>query len=457
MNRFGWTRRHFLKAALMASGAYVASPLGKARAQALAGTTVIVVGSGVSGLGAARSLANQGATVIVLESKDRIGGRLYTDWSLGAPFEDGAGWVHGPSDDNPAKQLADAVGSEYVVTDDDNLVVFDADGEEISEDRLEEINEDWEDILYKLDEELEANDSRSVTDAVKRLVPSALDDPGVAWALSAYTEFSKGGPIENMSAVYFNADGVFDGADVVVTTGYDRLLQPLAEGLDIRLSTRVSDIEYGEDGVTVITDKGPVNGDYVICSVSLGVLKKKVITFAPPLPDRYQRNIEKVGFGSVTKLALKFEEAFWDVETQYFGIMTETKGRWNYWLSYRTFTDENILLGLSVGAYSPIADQMTDEEMKQDGLEVLRSVWGDAVGEPIAMRATHWYTDPDSYGAYAYPTPGATPGQYDGLAEPLEDRLFLCGEHTMFEYAGTIHGAYLSGLRAAEEIIDLAG
>ena len=151
MKTLQFNRRKLLKAALFTSAAFLASPMGRARAQALAGKTVIVVGAGVAGLTAAKTLKNQGADVIVLEANPHIGGRLRTDWSMGAPFEVGAGWIHGPSDDNPAKQLADAVGSQYVVTDDDNLVVFDGAGEEISEEELEDINDSWTDILDKID------------------------------------------------------------------------------------------------------------------------------------------------------------------------------------------------------------------------------------------------------------------------------------------------------------------
>lgn len=456
---FGFTRRRFLKAALFASGALAATPMGRARAQALDGVTVIVVGAGVAGLGAARALKNQGATVIVVEAQDRIGGRLWTDWALGedAPFEVGAGWVHGPSEDNPAKQLADAAGGKYFVTEDDNLTVFSADGTEWDDEEVEWINEEWAEALGKVDETLELSDRRSLRDAISDLYPSALSEPGLLWALSAYTEFSKGAPIEDLSAVYHDDDAVFDGADVVVGNGYDRLLGPMAEGLDIRTGTKVIAISYGDDGVTVDTSQGPIEGDYVICSVPLGVLKAGTVAFDPELPSGVRDDIDGLGFGSVTKLALKFDQPFWDIETQYFGIITEEKGRWNYWLNYRTFSQENVLLGLSVGAYAPVADRMTDQEMAADGLEVLRGVWGDAVGEPTQILATHWSTDPHALGAYAYPRPGGRPSQFDDLADPIEGRLFLCGEHTMFDYAGTIHGAYLSGLRAAENVIDEAG
>jgi monoamine oxidase len=100
---------------------------------------------------------------------------------------------------------------------------------------------------------------------------------------------------------------------------------------------------------------------------------------------------------------------------------------------------------------------MSDAEMAKDALEVLRGVWGDAVGQPIQTLTTHWSTDPNALGAYFYPRSGTTPGDFDPLTEPVEDRLYLCGEHTMFEYKATVHGAYLSGLRAAEQVIEEAG
>ena len=43
----------------------------------------------------------------------------------------------------------------------------------------------------------------------------------------------------------------------------------------------------------------------------------------------------------------------------------------------------------------------------------------------------------------------------DTLAAPVADRLFFAGEATYRERPSTVHGAYLSGLRAAEVILDL--
>jgi monoamine oxidase len=39
------------------------------------------------------------------------------------------------------------------------------------------------------------------------------------------------------------------------------------------------------------------------------------------------------------------------------------------------------------------------------------------------------------------------------LADPLAERVFFAGEATMVDSYSTVHGAYLSGQRAAKQII----
>jgi phytoene dehydrogenase-like protein len=74
---------------------------------------VIVIGAGMAGLAAARELVARGASVLVLEARDRVGGRVWTDRSLGFPMERGAHWIEG-TDGNPLLALAQAAGARTV-------------------------------------------------------------------------------------------------------------------------------------------------------------------------------------------------------------------------------------------------------------------------------------------------------------------------------------------------------
>lgn len=438
-------RRQILKLGI---AAFLASLAARAPAQNLDGKTVIIIGAGIAGLAAGQELRQHGARVIVLEAESYVGGRIRTDMSMGVPFEYGAGWIHGPSADNPVQQLAAQIGAPTFVTDDDNLEIFGPDRTPLTDAGYDRIDATYERLLRKLYLRVRSRDKRSIAEAVADMESNALSDPLGRWLLSAFVEFDIGAAIEDISAANAFGDRAFDGEDVILPKGYDTILAPLKEGLDIRLNTPVGKITHSKDGVKV--DDLPA--DYATCTVPLGVLKADSIRFDPPLPQDLRAAIAELGFGSVTKIALRFDEAFWDTDTQYFGITTEPKGRWNYWLNYRTFSEENILLGLSFGRYAPVADRLTQADMAKDALDVLRSVWGDKVGEPNAILSTHWSENPNFKGAYSYPQIGGSPRQFDVFAMPVNERLLFAGEHTLFDYHSTTHGALISGARAAARI-----
>lgn len=451
-------RRLFLATmAATAGAARLSVPIRQAQARVPAGTSVIVLGAGIAGLAAARALVDGGAAVTVLEAKPHIGGRLLTDWSLGAPFEVGAGWIHGPSRDNPVRRLADATGADLFVTDDDSLTVYDAAGGEVPDDALEDMIGRLDRAAARVDDMLEATDPASLADALERADPGLLRDPLALWGLTAFTEFDTGGAIEALSGYYWDEDEVFDGADVILTGGYDAVLKPLARGVDIRLSTPVRRLGYEEDGVWIETAAGEeLEADYAICTVPLGVLKAGKIAFDPALPPSHARRVDRLRMGNVTKVALKYDTAFWPTGVQYFGLIDAVKGRWPYVLNYRTFVDQNILVALSFGAHAERAEAMSDAEIAAEITAMFDRVW-DGVTEPSAMLVTRWSRDPETLGTYSYMHKGLKPGDFDGLREPVQDRLVFAGEHTVFDYKGTAHGAYTSGLMAAETVAELAG
>ena len=88
-------------------------------------------------------------------------------------------------------------------------------------------------------------------------------------------------------------------------------------------------------------------------------------------------------------------------------------------------------------------------------MRTLRGIYGTGIPEPVDCQITRWATDPFSLGSYSYNPLGTQPDTRKLLAAPLERRVFFAGEAAELDYFGTAHGAYLSGLRAAREILTL--
>ena len=452
MINLNYSKRSFIKLAVSLLSPIVAGNAFASIKKDLEGKKIIVIGAGISGLTAANVLKNLGAEVIILEAKGHVGGRIHTDWSLGAPFEFGAGWIHGPSAENPVRSLADNAGSTYFITDDDSMNLYDKSGSEIDEDVEDEIEEIWDEVL----DEMDANSSGSILNILNEYDDEIWEDPNIRWIFSAYTEFEYGASVKDISAGLINEMSGFSGDDVIITSGYNKIIKFLAQRLDIRIKSPVRSVRYGANDLVAIETKNETfTSDYVICSVPLGVLKNGLIAFSPDLPSDMKTSINKVGFGTVTKLAIKFTDQFWDSDVQYLGTVNEQTGRWPTWLNYRTFSQEKILMGFCFGNYALMADNMSDEELLKDALDTLYKVWGDDVTDVEATLRTSWLTDPFSMGAYSFPKTQNTEDDFENLSEPQNGQLFFCGEHTNLRYLATTHGAVMSGIRVANQIIDL--
>ena len=73
--------------------------------------------------------------------------------------------------------------------------------------------------------------------------------------------------------------------------------------------------------------------------------------------------------------------------------------------------------------------------------------------DPLETIITRWGQDRFAHGSYSYVGSNALPGDYDLMAKPIGN-LFFAGEATCGTHPATVHGAYLSGLRAASEVLE---
>lgn len=279
--------------------------------------------------------------------------------------------------------------------------------------------------------------------------------------------------------------------------GYQSLVHAAASHLptwvDIRLGWHVSVIDWSRSDRVVKTLASSSTGevskvtltccdsthvqevveaDHVIFTGSLGVLKSCVEeggkpSFQPPLPDAMVQSIRRLGFGTVDKVLLCFNTKWWEPFWTRLYVLWDPSGRssirgepsWvqgvygfnpaprgqglECWLSgtsareMETFSDADVIACLStllhrccsgLGMPSPPVPE-----------HVVRSSWG---------------SDELFRGSYSYVPAGASGTDVDELAAPVgcECELVLAGEHTHRTSYSYAHGAWLSGVRAAEQI-----
>jgi len=408
---------------------------------------VIIVGAGISGLSAASYLRKKGYNPIILEAQSKVGGRLKTDRSLGVAFDEGASWIHGPIK-NPITKLAQKSGMQTFLTKDESIKVYDIDGSEYLPEFLQQQEELYDNIL----EEMEGTKNKNFADLFYKEHPQFKDKRLWKYMLSAFLEFDTGGDIYKLSSIDFYDDEVFRGEDIIITNGYDNVANYLAKKLDVRLNTKVRSIDYSNETISIITDNGGYSADMVLVTVPLGVLKKGIINFTPGLPEYTQNVINKLEMGAVNKFLLVWDKPFWNKDLQYVGYTPEEKGKFNYFLNVNKFASTNALMTFAFGEYSRTTEQMTDQEIIDEIMTHLKNIYGNDIPDPINMLRTKWNQNPYSYGAYSFATNGLRSDAFEVFEEPINNKVFFAGEHTIVEYRGTVHGAYLSGIREAKKM-----
>ena len=428
------------------------------------GATVIVIGAGISGLAAARVLTEEGYSVIVVEARERVGGRVWTDYSWpGIPLDMGASWIHG-SQDNPITDLARELDIATAVTDYDNTWLWDTDGRMVEDDEHDEIDNRFVEMLDDLDSERDDmdesdDDDIALGDAVEDWIDAKRPDPTtirqLAYSVNTAIEHEYAADIADLSFYYFDGGDAFDGDDLLFPNGYAQIAHGLAEGLDVRLGHVVRKVAWNDSGVTVTTSQETFDADFAVVTLPHGVLKAGYVAFSPPLPEEKLRAIERLRMGILNKVYLRFPRIFWPEEPDMLGYISERKGEWTEWLNIAHYTGQPVLLAFNAADYGRAIEDLPDDEIVAAAMVTLRTMFGDDIPDPDAALITRWGADIYSHGSYSFMAHGANPDHYDDLAAPVGERLFFAGEATSADFSATVHGAYLSGLRAAEEILAL--
>jgi monoamine oxidase len=246
---------------------------------------------------------------------------------------------------------------------------------------------------------------------------------------------------------------VFEG-DWPVVGGFGKFVIQLFADVPVRLGSPVSVIDWSADPIRLDISGELIEARRVLVTVSTGVLQSGRPHFAPDLPADKSTAIAHLPMAAQDKVAFRIDPAALESE--------------NDSIQYTRAGDSIIVFNILPGGQPLVVGYVSGDlcrDLEQQGEDALMSaviaqfeaVYGPDAAATIAdPDAANWGTHPYVGGAWAYPEPGALTARSD-VAEPVDDRLWFAGEATSQAAAGTVHGAYQSGLDGAELIAESLG
>lgn len=163
-----------------------------------------------------------------------------------------------------------------------------------------------------------------------------------------------------------------------------------------------------------------------------------------------------------------YEQAFWEPDRDMFGLLNEAehqasinpedyarrRGRYYlFWNCIKT-SGKPTLVALMAGEAAHYAEATSNDQLVKEVTDRLDKMFAPShVPLPTEAIVTRWRRDPFACGSYSYVGPRTQAGDYDVMARP-HGPLHFAGEATCGTHPATVHGAYLSGLRAAAEVVE---
>jgi len=400
---------------------------------------IVIIGAGAAGIGAAKRLAAAGIKPVLLEALPRPGGRAFTAHAAGMPLDLGCGYLHS-ADRNPWTIIAETSGI-----------------------AIERASPAWDQQYKNLGapvEEWEAASEafdkwgdRLITDPpASDIAADAMEPDGRYNAfLQAMSGFISGDELERISVTDYAAyDQASSYCNWRLPHGYGTLVTSnLPPNADLRLNTKVEKIGLEDKTLTIETSAGTLRPRAAILTISTNILAGNSIAW-PSAIDPWREAAANLPLGNDEKLFFEITgDSPFEGETHVLGDLYNPATGSYYIRPFGRPVIECFLGGAGARAVAQFgADAAFARAMDQ-----LVALFGSGVRSCLRpLIISDWTNTASINGAYSHALPGHSQARIT-LAQPYDNRLFFAGEATHRTDFSTAHGAYMSGLRAAEEAI----
>ncbi len=448
-----------------------------------------MLGAGIAGIAASHALTSQGIPVTLLEARDRIGGRIHDihtedgfPLGLGPMFLHGLGSLDNP---NPLKPFLDILNIPYQafkIT--DSLLVL---GKEKITDfkkkqtifqrfmrTLLEIYEIAKDRHPRLDSRhpRESGDpekkNHTIQDIFKNIAFPNTNIAHIAKNLAlAYEEAECACSLDKVGLLeWTHHHHMHEGYDLILPqSGFGKIVEKLYQEamntglLKLLLNAEVTKVIHTdqETGCEVLhfekTEK--LTGfAAIICTLPLGILQSGNIHFEPQLSLEKRLALDHLEAGNMTKIVLEFENCFWE-NVPFISILDDVKNPSLYlFINMHHFSSGKTNTLLAFFHRDPHCVIENEENLIETALVRLKKLYPNIKNNLGLKKTTFciWGKDRFTLGAWCSYGPLMTLADIDNLRKPENQYLFFAGEHTGIS---TVDSAYLSGLRAAQEVINM--
>lgn len=399
-------------------------------------TRIVIIGAGAAGIAAARRLTELKQDYVLLEAKAFCGGRCITDHAtFEAPIDLGAHWFHSPPL-NPLLSYADQFNIRYTPAAligryNKNSAWLSADEQAACETYVE----DCFTRVATFDGDVAVGDLFSVATSPwhDAFLAEQSAKQGITAAQSSSRDFAR---------------YVWEGDDYPVIDGYGTLLARLSEGLNIQLSAPVQRLDWSGRDIKLVTPAGDLAANRVIFTTSTATLHSG-IDFFPNLPDWKCHAIADLPMGSCNKVALSFARpVFGDCPPS---LILPLRGTHEAVEFVVREDGHDIATCLINGPFAKELAHAGHGTMVDYVLERLTDIFGSEIRRAVLPQQViaDWDHDPYVGGCYSAAKPGRADAR-TALARPIDDQLFFAGEACSRQFMGDVHGAWLTGIAAAE-------